>query len=213
MNNLFKQWFEKMAPPSSEKFFLLLKKQSDQMFAVAEMLKESVTQKTLGTTEFTTRIHASENVMDALTDAILMSVRHTMIHPVDPDDLRRIADRMDSVVDTMDHFAWRMESYKLAATPSMEQMIGVIHEMAREMPVIFDKLLDGDHAEVQRRYDVLAALEKRADGIFHAAVRQLHAAGERCYTVEDEVIAILEMCADQCEDAGMAVVVMLERNG
>lgn len=210
--NFFKRWIEKMTPPSSAKFFGQLKIQSEAVRGVAEMLSEAVRTRMVGTPEFSARIHAAENQVDKLTDAIRLSVRRTMIHPVDPDDLRDITNGLDSVVDTMDHFAWRIAAYRLTLSPPMEEMVRVIDEMTRELAVIFGLLAGGDTDGIPPRFDRLSALEKDADGIFHGAVKQLHAGGERYFTVEDEVMSILEMCTDQCEDVGEAVVVMLERN-
>ncbi|MBI4178402.1 DUF47 family protein [bacterium] len=210
--SMFQRFLEKIVPPASKKFFDLLRDQSVQVHAGARMLLESVTGGTLGSPEFTLRIHALENQVDALTDRNLMSIRQTMIHPVDPDDLRYLANTLDSVMDTMDHYAWRMEAYRLKPSKSMEDMIRLIHDATLEVQTLFELLAAGRLAEIDGSVGRLSELEKRADGIFHGSIKLLHSAGERTYSVEDEVLSILELCADQCEEAGEGVAVMLERN-
>ncbi len=210
--NFFSRWLETISPPSAGQFFAQLKDMSVQVHEGARMLKAAVDDRTLGAAPFTEKIHAHENSVDALTGKFLLSVRHTMIHPVDPDDLRDIANSMDSVMDTMDHYSWRMEAYRLAPTPGMKEMIDMIHEMTGEMRGMFDLLNAADVKGVDAKYQRLSDLEKKSDVIFHGAVRALHVAGERSYTVEDEVLAILEECTDRCKEVGQFVVVMLERN-
>lgn len=208
----FTQWLEKIVPPSSGKFFQQLRELSVQVHEGAGMLRAAAAGKTLGTPGFTAEIHSHENRADALTEKFLLSVRHTMIHPVDPDDLRDIANSLDTVMDTMDHYSWRMEAYRLTPTGPMMDMIDMIDAMTGELVTIFDLLIAKRLAEVDETYRRLSDLEKRADGIFHNAVRALHARGEKTYTVDDEVLAILEECADRCKEVGQFVVVMLERN-
>lgn len=210
--NLFSRLMEKLAPPASRKFFLQLKDLAEEVRRGSQTLKTAVNEGRLGNPGFTAELHAIENKADTLTDRILLSIRQTMIHPVDPDDLRDIADGLDSVMDTMDHFAWRMEAYQLSARGAMEQMVGNIHEMAGEMCGMFDALVAADLPGVDARYRRLSDLEKQADGIFHNAVKKLHADGSKTYTVEDEVLSILEECSDLCKEVGRFVVVMLERN-
>lgn len=210
--SLFRDWLEKMAPPTSEKFFSMLKEQAEAAREMARLLKEGSVSGALGTPEFTAKAHMQERKVDELMDRIMHSVRHTMIHPVDPDDLREMAYSLDSTVDTIDHFVWRMEAYGLKASESMKEMIAVLDEMISGLPPIFDLLLARRFDEAHDGYQKLSDLEEGMDRMFHNAVRRIHTAGEKCYTVEDEVLAILERCADQCTHVGRAVVVMLERN-
>lgn len=210
--NVFSRWFEKISPPSAGKFFAQLKEMSVEVHEGARMLKAAVDERTLGAAPFTAKIHAHENSVDTLTEKFLLSVRHTMIHPVDPDDLRDIANSMDSVMDTMDHYSWRMEAYRLTPTAGMKDMIDEIHVMTGELRAMFELLSAADVKGVDAKYLRLSDLEKKSDLIFHGAVRALHASGERCYTTEDEVLAILEECTDRCKEVGQFVVVMLERN-
>lgn len=210
--SLFRNWLEKMTPPTSKKFFLMLKDQAAAAHEVARVLKEGVTSGQLGTPEFTAQIHMHERKVDQMMDKLMHTVRQTMIHPVDPDDLRNMAYTLDSTVDTIDHFVWRMEAYRLKASPAIEQMIEALHEMTGELDALFDALIAGNHDEVLTKYKRLAALEHGVDQMYHAAITRLHANGERALTVEHEVVHILERCADQCRHVARAVVVMLERN-
>ncbi len=210
--NIFNRFLEKIVPPASEKFFLKLRELCALVHEGAQILKLAAGDGTLGSGDFTASIHAHEKKTDALTDGFHLLVRHTMIHPVDPDDLRDIANSLDTVMDTLDHYAWRMEAYHLKPSDSMIAMIGLIGEMTSEMNRLFDFLISNDLSGVDAAFRNISDLEKRADGIFHDTVKSLHAGGERCYTVEDEVLSILEACTDCCKDVGMFVVVMLERN-
>lgn len=212
MANFFSRWLEKLTPPASKKFFLLLKEQAAGLAEAAKILQSSVDQRTLGTREFTARIHAHENKVDLLTDRFRLAVRQTLIHPVDPDDLLHISNVLDSAVDTMDHVAWRMEAYRLSVTPRMAGLIRVIVQMCGELNALFDHLVRNDSAGVDEKYRRLYDLEKESDRLFHEGVRDIHASGELAFTVEDEILQILETCADQCDEAGQTVVVMLERN-
>lgn len=210
--SFFRDWLEKMTPPTSRKFFLMLKDQAAAAHEVARVLKGGVESGRLGTPEFTAEVHMHERKVDQMMDRLMHAVRQTMIHPVDPDDLRNMAYTLDSTVDTMDHFVWRMEAYRLKASPTAERMIGALVEMTGELDALFDALIGGHHDEVHAKYKRLAALEHGVDQMYHTAIAKLHENGEKALTVEHEVVHILERCADQCRHVARAVVVMLERN-
>ncbi|OGH63307.1 MAG: hypothetical protein A3G34_15775 [Candidatus Lindowbacteria bacterium RIFCSPLOWO2_12_FULL_62_27] len=209
-------WFRKVidavAPPASGKFFQSLKEISRMAQEAAKMLEGAARDGRLGTAGFAAEIHALENRADAATERFLLSVRHTMIHPIDPDDLREIADRLDSCIDTMDHYSWRMEAFRLKPTAVMIGFIALIRQMADTMTEMFDLLLHADLTGLDAGYRRLNELERQADGLFHSAVHEMHASGGLCYTVEDEVISTLEKCSDRCRDVGHLLVVMTERN-
>lgn len=210
--SLFRSLVEKIAPPASTKFFAQLKELSIEIHGGSQLLADAVKTKTLGTPEFTRSLHALENKADAIADRFLLSIRHTMIHPVDPDDLRDIANGLDNIMDTMDHVAWRVEAYRLPPSDFVKEMVDVICQMTQELTVIFDLLISSRPAEIDAKFQSLSELEKQGDSIFHSSVKQLHSRGERGYTVEDEILSILEDCSDQCKRVGQLVVVMLERN-
>lgn len=211
---MFSRLIDKISPPSSGEFFLQLKALCVEVQAGARMLQAAQRDGTLGTPIFAAQIHSAENRADTITERILLAIRHTMIHPVDPDDLRMIADSLDSVFDTMDHFSWKMDAYRLKPSNAMAAMIGHIVEMTDVMAEMFNILCGRNVAvdALDEKYRRLSDLERICDRIYHESVREIHTGGERAFTVDEEVLATLEDCSDKCKIVGQEIVVMLERN-
>ena len=98
--------------PKDEGFFGLFDQLSARLKSSSALLKELFSEPHR-LEELTVKIKAEEHAADAITYDIMQRIDRSFVTPLDREDIHRLANRLDNVVDLMDGTARRAKMYHI----------------------------------------------------------------------------------------------------
>ena len=142
-----------------------------------------------------------ERTGDDLTDRILARLATTFVTPFDPEDIQRLAQAMDDVVDDVYHVSEMVVLTSITELiPEVKEQIAVLKDMATKVVELFDRFEDMRGlrpiiAEVER-------LESEGNRIYRRAVARLFSGEMEAIDVVrwKDVIESMETALDRVED-------------
>ncbi|MCW5982857.1 MAG: DUF47 family protein [Bryobacteraceae bacterium] len=187
--------------PRQEKFFRLFLDQASALVKCSQLLLEAARH---GNSELPTRaaeIKALEEKADAIIHDIQDKLRQTFLTPLDPDDIHRLASRLDDVIDGIEDAAHRMASHGLdPVPPAVIRLCELTEACAREVEKALAAL---EKEETVIKYCIeINRLENEADGVYRDAMAQLFRTEKDPIALlrQLEVLELLEETIDRTED-------------
>lgn len=191
--------------PKEEKFFDMLKEQSENALDGAKELNKLVSQYSRLSIEekkdAVKRIKELEDKGDDIAHKLIKDLDRSFITPLDKEDIHRLCGLLDDIVDHIDRAARRLVLFNI------DNVDNFIKEMAE---IIVGAVSEVDNAILNLKklqnmndfYISIHSLENRSDKIFHTALSNLFSDNEDPVNIIKlkDIYQILENTTDTCED-------------
>ena len=103
--------------PKEEKFFVLFEQQAQCIAEAAKLLSASIYAGGSQLGVSAAKIREVEHKGDEVTHEIMTSLNQTLLTPMDPEDIHRLASGLDDVLDMIDAAVGRLVLFKLTILP------------------------------------------------------------------------------------------------
>ena len=152
----------------------------------------------------TTHIRELEHKGDAITHEIMARLHKTFVTPIEREDIARLADRMDDVMDHVEEASAAMKIYEVSGpTTHSAEMADIVRLMTIKVEEAISRLPDR-----RRLRDILPdcvelnRLENAADDLFRRAMAELfHSETAPADIIKwRDIYRQLEAATDRCED-------------
>src|SRR5688572_861687 len=189
--------------PREDQFYSLLEAQADACHAAALALAKSKDPSTKPE-DVRDAVQVIEHYADDLVRKMEDALARTFVTPLDREDLHRLSNELDNIVDLTNLAARASVLYGVTRpTEPMQKLMDTLVACTAILKVALPKLRAHAYGELLDEGRKLKALEKEADGIFRAAVSQLFkdpAVDAKVLLREKEVLEDLENAVDHCDD-------------
>jgi hypothetical protein len=170
--------------PKEDKFFLLFS-QSTEIITKSLKRFQGIMQQDCVSAEDTAHMNRFEHEADNVTTQILERLSSTLITPLDREDIYKLAQVLDDIVDLADGIVERMHLYRtVKPSPGTQELVHLLNLAAEQIQIAFTGL-GNIHFQKTK---ILAAAEE----IYH-----LEIAGDRLY--RQEVARLFEYEEDPVE--------------
>jgi hypothetical protein len=194
--------------PISERFYDLLHASAQNLVEAGEVLADLM-EHYQNVEMKTDRIRELEHKGDGITHEIMSLLHKTFVTPIEREDIARLAERMDDVMDHIEEATAAMKIYRVSGpTPHVVEMADVVRLMTIKVGEVISKLRDRRHLRDILPYCVeLNRLENVADDLLRTAMADLF----QNETTASEIIKWrdiyrqLEAATDRCEDIANAL--------
>jgi hypothetical protein len=140
--------------PEDRVFFTLFKDMAGKISEAAEVLNE-ITHELPGGTEKGHKIRQLEHLADEVTRQIYEKLNESLITPLEPDEIARLAPALDDVMDRIDRVTHQICNYGIPGS----------NDLLKE----FSYLMILSSAEISHAIDDLATLKKADEIALHAS--------------------------------------------
>ncbi len=162
------------------------------------------------------QIKILENDSDEVAHQIFNLLNNTFVTPLDREDIRLLAHRMDDVMDFVEKASARMNIYDLTTPPpNIEEMIAVLQEAFENLSSAIGMLKNKKHCE--RIFQICVkvnSLENEGDVLLRESLERLFKeASDPFYVIKaKEIYESLEEAIDRCEDLANIIETVLIKN-
>ena len=199
--------------PRDEQFFGLFNKMADEIKAAAGMLEHMLATDPPDLSKVDL-IKDAEHRCDALTHDTIQRLHRTFVTPFDREDLYALASSLDNVMDRIDAAAAIVRLYRITAMPPGAR------ELARTVTQSADRLhsaLKSLEAKtpVQPHAVEINRLENEADRAYQTAIQRLFDTETDPISIIKlkELLDMLEMVTDSCEDVANVIEGVVVKHG
>ncbi len=216
---MFSTIAEFFTPKGKKLFFPLLDHATQNVVAMAELLKNSLNDPDFtNTKDLYHKIDRLENVGDDITHNINIELGKNFITPFNREDILALTSSIDDVADYIHESANRMFLYNLQEfTKPMQVLADLILEGALKIQTLIDKLKDieANGAQIAEYCELIYGVETRADQVYNKAVANLfeHEKDPIKMIKYQEILLGLETATDMCKDVVKSVESIMVKNG
>ena len=162
----------------------------------------------------TQAIKALEHKGDNLTHEIIARLNRTFITPIDREDIHALTTKLDDVLDLVDAVASRLVIYGVEELrPGAAELADVLVRATAELHVAVSKLEKQDG--ILKHCVEIKRLENEGDTVVRAAIARLFL--EEKDPVElikwKEILEVLEIATDKCEDVANILEAVVLKSG
>jgi predicted phosphate transport protein (TIGR00153 family) len=198
--------------PREEKFFTLFSGLAEKVVEGAHALRDLVGDYT-DVEKKARAIKTIEHDADMITHEVMDKLNKSFITPLEREDIRALAQYLDSVLDDIEGTADRFLLFGVTKpTPAAVEMVGVICQAAEQIEKAVDTL--ENLKEVQPFLIEINRLENLADNIAREQIGKLFHEEQdlRELLRWKEIYEQLESCADRCEDVADTIEDIVVKN-
>ncbi len=144
-----------------------------------------------------------EHKADTIVHALHEALNDTFVTPIEREDLRGLASRLDDVIDMLYATIRRLNLYQVeAADDPMRRLADIIVASTGKLREALDKVEDpAQGAEVEQLAVEVNDLENQADEVMNEAVAALFDSGDAIRVIKlKEIYEKMEEATDYCED-------------
>ena len=189
--------------PVAEKFYDLLHASAQNLAEAGEVLADLM-EHYQNVEMKTAHIRELEHKGDAITHEIMARLHKTFVTPIEREDIARLADRLDDVMDHIEEATAAMKIYEVSGpTTFSAEMADIVRLMTVKVEEAISRL-----PEHRRLRDILPycvelnRLENVADDLFRRAMAELfHSEISPAEIIKwRDIYRQLEAATDRCED-------------
>lgn len=162
------------------------------------------------------KITEYEEKGDALTHEVIQVLNRTFVTPIDREDIFRLAESLDDVLDQIEDAASRLILFEIPTpTPFSIQLSNYIMQCCRQIHVSMPNLRNlKDHPALQDSLLQIHSLENSADAVKKQAIYELFQHPEDVITLLKwrEIYEHMEAATDRCEDVADVLQGLLVKN-
>ncbi len=144
-----------------------------------------------------------EHKADTIVHALHEALNDTFVTPIEREDLRGLASRLDDVIDMLYATIRRLNLYKVeAADDPMRRLADIIVASTGKLREALDMVEDpAQGSEVEQLAVEVNDLENQADEVMNEAVAALFDSGDAIQVIKlKEIYEKMEEATDYCED-------------
>lgn len=200
--------------PKEEKFFALFEQQAQCIAEAAKLLSASIYAGGAQLGAVAAQIRDVEHKGDEITHEIMTRLNQTFLTPIDPEDIHRLASRLDDVLDMIDAAIGRMVLFKMTyLPPAVATLAQIIESCSRSIVKALDAMARGDH--VGDHLIEINQLENEADRVNRQALAELFDTEKNAIELIKlkEIYEMLESATDLCEDVANVIESVVVKNG
>jgi uncharacterized protein len=158
--------------PHERGFYPLFTKAAENIAAVADDLSKLVAAEPEARAELARTIKEAEHTGDSVTHEILVKLNSTFVTPFDREDIHRLTEALDDVVDAMEEAADRIVLYRLGALPAgVGAQVDVLCRAAAATAAAMPRL--PTLSQMQEFVTHVNSLEDEGDGAYRALLGEL----------------------------------------
>jgi uncharacterized protein len=195
--------------PKDKIFFPLFHNATQNLCETAGVFEKALQDDARNWIECLTQIDMLEKQGDEYTHAIMNAAASTFIVPFDREDIQQLTIAIDDVVDIIHACAKRMDIYKIYNVPeSIIKLASITHKAAIELHNAVTALKSLRHSEeISKCLSAINEYENQADQIMNDAIAALFRDNTDPIEVIklQEVISLIEVATDKCEDAANVI--------
>ena len=191
--------------PRDEGFFTLFNQQAGKMKKAAELLR-SLFASPERLSEWVAEIKRVEHEADSLVHETALRLDRSFITPLDREDIYRLAQELDTVVDLIDGTSRRMAMFKLKESrPQAARLADILHDAVVELEE--SVLQVKDRRSVAQHTVAIKRFEEAGDTAYAEAVGELFQGQPDPLDVIKwkEVYDTLEEALDRCQTASIVL--------
>ncbi|WP_419800649.1 DUF47 domain-containing protein [Mucilaginibacter sp.] len=214
---MFSTLIQYFTPRGKKLFFPLFDQATQNVVAMAEMLKKELNDPaSINTKDLFQKIDRLENIGDDITHHINIELSKNFITPFDREDIHALVSSIDDVADYIHESANRMFLYGLTEfTKPMQVLADLILDAAFALQKLIDELKDIENVElIIRHCDSINTIEDKADIIYNQAVADLFENEKDPIRMikYQEILLGLETATDMCKDVVKVVESIMIKN-
>lgn len=199
--------------PREEKFYVDFTALADRIVSGATLLE-----KMLATDppafEMAVEIKQVEEACDTVTHDIIQRLNRTFVTPIDREDIYALAKSLDDVMDAIDAAAGVVRRYRIAVLPyGSRELASLIWRSTMQVKVAVEAL--EKKAGVHEPTVEINRLENAADTVHDEALRRLfeHEKDAIHLIKCKEMLDLLELATDACEDVANVLETVIVKHG
>jgi predicted phosphate transport protein (TIGR00153 family) len=189
--------------PTNEKFYDLLHASAQNLVEAGEVLADLM-EHHQNVDMKTAHIRELEHKGDAITHEIMAALHKTFVTPIDREDIARLADRMDDVMDNVEEAVAAMRIYGVSGpTTRCVEMADIVRLMTIKVEESIAQLRNRRHlGNILPNCVELNRLENVADDLFRKSMAELFQSGVTPVDIIKwrDIYRQLEAATDRCED-------------
>lgn len=154
-----------------------------------------------------------EHKGDDLTHRLMMKLNQTFITPFDREDIHSLISKLDDVLDMMDAVTTRLALYKIKTLrPGVKELAGILVRATHEIHEAVSHL--ETHDGVLDRCIEINSLENEADSVVRSSIAKLFEEETDPIMIIKwkEILEVLEIAADKCEDVANILETVVLKN-
>jgi predicted phosphate transport protein (TIGR00153 family) len=156
--------------PPDRGFYDLFDEAADNVAESARLLRDLLGD--VGSADVKARLTGCERRGDELTDRILDRLRHTIVPPFDAEDIHRLVEQVDDVVDDMDKAGRLLLLHHVTQPlPELVELGDLLVKSAEANAALFTKL--PTFRNLRPELDAIDRLESEADRVYRRSVARL----------------------------------------
>lgn len=188
--------------PRDERFFELFEQATGIIVAGAETLQQMLDD--FGQAEmYRKKIHDLEHDGDSVIHEVVDKLNRTFVTPLDPEDIRALANHLDDVIDYTQAAAERLVLYHVSEPlPASRDLAKVLVTAAKELQSVVVLLRNcRQRREILEHCIEINRLENAGDKVYREALGNLFRQGDPMELMRwKEIFEQIEQAIDQCED-------------
>ena len=193
--------------PKDRKFFPLFNDAADNLVLASELLIKLVRERDLTQRlEYMKQIKDVEHIGDDITRKLLYELNGTFITPFDREDIHKLINNMDDVVDYIHAASKRIHFYKVSNFPEeFIQIADRIHSANKEIQNVLRSVRSvNDFKNHVQSCEKIGEYESEVDDIYQEYLSRLF--DEEINAIDlikkRDILTTLEKAIDKCDDVG-----------
>ncbi len=192
--------------PENKVFFSLFAEMSETIGEAATTLNEITHELPMGT-EKAQKVHQLEHRGDEITRTIYEKLNESLITPLEPEEISRLAPVMDDVLDRIDRVTQQICTYGLTEqNDKLREFSYMILLASEEIKKAYEKLPDMDNIqEIKHNANEINRLYNRAIEFQSQAVLELFKTKDLLLIIKlKDIYESLGLVMEKCNDVGHA---------
>ncbi|MFA4874635.1 MAG: DUF47 family protein [bacterium] len=194
--------------PKSRDFFGYFQRSGDNIVAGAATLRQMIANEKDRETLLKI-LDDQEHIGDRITQEVIEMLHKTFLTPIDREDIHRLVNTLDDVMDSIHTTGNRLSLYQLKKMPSeVANLVDTLFRSTEELSRVVSALRNlKDAKTLQTSCIEIGRLENEADETFNKVLRDLY---HNNYPPQEiiqvkELIENLERTTDRCKDVAVIV--------
>jgi predicted phosphate transport protein (TIGR00153 family) len=205
--------------PRERQFFTLFNNHAGLVVAGAKTLVEMLAGYADGgrRDEYVAKIHAIEHAADDVTHETVALMHNTFVTPFDRDQINKLIQRMDDILDLIQDTAESLMLYDVAQlTPEVLHLADLVQVCCNRVNDAVTQLSSMDNGpSILKICQEIDSLETDADRVMRGAISKLFREEQdvRQLVKLKAVYELLELTTDKCQDVALVIEGVVLENG
>ena len=205
--------------PRERQFFTLFNSHASLVVQGAAVLVEMLSDygNSGGREEYVAKIHSIEHAADEVTHQTVQLMHNTFVTPFDRDQINKLIQRMDDILDLMQDTAESLTLYDVSeVTPEVQHLASIMQVCCARVHDAVTQLSSMDNGPaILKICQEIDALESDADRVMRSAISKLFREEKdtRQLIKLKAVYELIELTTDKCQDVALVIEGVVLENG